>query len=129
MKKITGREMLAVLKQRIVTAVLLLAGLIAATTLLSSFGFALFVSATVMLAAWEWCGLIGLGKQLSRVGYLATIATVLAGLFLALNISEEAMGISGYRGAGILGQGTSLWWLVLLILVHCPCKKKGWASH
>ena len=38
------------LKQRIVTAVLLLACLIAATTFLSSFGFALFVSAGVVLA-------------------------------------------------------------------------------
>lgn len=126
MNKITGREMRAVLKQRIVTAVALLAGLIAATTLLSSFGFALFVSATVMLAAWEWCGLIGLGKQLSRAGYLATIATVLTGLFLALNISGDALGINRYRVAVILGLGTLFWLLSLIILITYPANKTAW---
>ncbi len=114
------------LKQRIVTAVVLLAGLIAATTLLSSFGFALFVSATVMLAAWEWCGLIGLGKQLSRAGYMTTIAAVLAGLFLALNISGDALGVNQYRLAVILGLGTLFWLLSLIILITYPANKTAW---
>lgn len=114
------------LKQRIVTAVLLLAGLIAATTLLSAFGFALFVSATVMLAAWEWCGLIGLDNQLSRAGYLTTIAMVLAGLFWALNISGDALGINQYRLAVILGLGTLFWLLSLIILITYPANKSGW---
>ncbi len=114
------------LKQRIVTAVLLLAGLIATTTLLSSFGFALFVSATVMLAAWEWCGLIGLGDNMSRAGYLATIAAVLAGLFLALNISEDGLAINQYRVAVILGLGTLFWLLSLIILITYPANKSGW---
>ncbi len=114
------------LKQRIVTAVVLLAGLIAATTLLSSFGFALFVSATVMLAAWEWCGLIGLGKKLSRAGYMTTIAAVLAGLFLALNISGDALGINQYRLAVILGLGTLFWLLTLIILITYPANKTAW---
>lgn len=114
------------LKQRIVTAVLLLAGLIAATTLLSAFGFALFVSATVMLAAWEWCGLIGLDNQLSRAGYLMTIAMVLAGLFWALNISGDALGINQYRLAVILGLGTLFWLLSLIILITYPANKLAW---
>lgn len=126
MSKTTWQRTLAVLKQRIVTAVVLLAGLIAATTLLSSFGFALFVSATVMLAAWEWCGLIGLGKQLSRAGYMTTIAAVLAGLFLALNISGDALGINQYRLAVILGLGTLFWLLSLIILITYPANKKAW---
>ena len=114
------------LKQRIVTAVLLLAGLIAATTLLSAFGFALFVSATVMLAAWEWCGLIGLDNQLSRAGYLTTIAMVLAGLFWALNISGDALGINQYRLAVILGLGTLFWLLSLIILITYPANESAW---
>jgi len=115
-----------VLKQRIVTAVVLLACLIAATTLLSSFGFALFVSVTVMLAAWEWCGLTGLGKQLSRAGYMTAIATVLAGLFLALNISGDALGVNQYRLAVILGLGTLFWLLSLIILITYPTNKTAW---
>ena len=114
------------LKQRIVTAVVLLACLIAATTLLSSFGFALFVSVTVMLAAWEWCGLTGLGKQLSRAGYMTAIATVLAGLFLALNISGDALGVNQYRLAVILGLGTLFWLLSLIILITYPTNKTAW---
>ena len=114
------------LKQRIVTAVVLLACLIAATTLLSSFGFALFVSVTVMLAAWEWCGLTGLGKQLSRAGYMTAIATVLAGLFLALNISGDALGVNQYRLAVILGLGTIFWLLSLIILITYPTNKTSW---
>ena len=114
------------LKQRIVTAVVLLACLIAATTLLSSFGFALFVSVTVMLAAWDWCGLTGLGKQLSRAGYMTAIATVLAGLFLALNISGDALGVNQYRLAVILGLGTLFWLLSLIILITYPTNKTAW---
>ncbi|MCH2356486.1 MAG: phosphatidate cytidylyltransferase [Pseudomonadales bacterium] len=126
MNQTTWPRTLAVLKQRIVTAVVLLACLIAATTLLSSFGFALFVSVTVMLAAWEWCGLTGLGKQLSRAGYMTAIATVLAGLFLALNISGDALGVNQYRLAVILGLGTLFWLLSLIILITYPTNKTAW---
>ena len=125
MMEITPRTPI-VLRQRIVTAVLLLAGLITATTLLSSFLFALFVSATVLLATWEWCGFIGLTGINSRFRYSATIAVMLLALFLALDIRPDTLTIDPYRVAAILGLGTLFWLLSLIMLITYPKSKSAW---
>ena len=67
------------LKQRVITAVILLLCLIAATTLFTPFSFALFIAAVVLVASWEWGALIGLTDSKSRQAYLATMMLMLIG--------------------------------------------------
>ena len=55
--------MTKVLKQRVITAVILLVGLIAATTQLPSFYFSLFIAAVILVAAWEWAGFVSSDKK------------------------------------------------------------------
>ena len=76
-----------VLKQRVITAVLLLVALIAATTQLSSFYFSLFVAGVILMAAWEWAGLVSPDKKIAKLPYLVSIAAMLVGSFFLLGIS------------------------------------------
>ena len=61
------------LRARILTAVILLAGLLAALFWLPRIGLVVLVGALLAVAAWEWAGLARLGPS-SRGVYAATIA-------------------------------------------------------
>jgi len=115
-----------VLKQRIITAILLALALIAATTLLQPFYFALVLMPVVLLAAWEWGGLIGLVGWRSRLTYCATIAMMLAGLFPLLGISRDAVTLDTLRVSMILILGLVFWCLSLFVLRGYPGNKSLW---
>ncbi|ABC31922.1 CDP-diglyceride synthetase [Hahella chejuensis KCTC 2396] len=65
------------LKQRIITALILLPLFLAGVALTDVFGFSLFIGAIVTLAAWEWAQICGLTSQASRASYAAMAAVVL----------------------------------------------------
>ena len=67
------------LKQRILTALVLLALLIPAVLWLPPTGWAALISVIIGLAAWEWAGLAGYGKM-GRIGYGVFVAGLLFGL-------------------------------------------------
>jgi len=71
------------LKQRILTALVLLALLIPAFLWLPPTGWAALISAIIGLAAWEWAGLAGYGKGM-RIGYGVFVAALLFGLSIAM---------------------------------------------
>ena len=87
--KRAGTRIHKVLKQRIITAVILALAFIAATTLLNSFLFSLIIAFAVLVAAWEWGGFIGLSRQKSKLAYLATLAVMIMALFLFLGVSPQ----------------------------------------
>lgn len=120
------RWALAVLKQRIVTAILLMVGLVAITTLFSSFLFALFISTVVLLAAWEWCGLTGLIKNVPRLSYLMIVGVMLAGLLLALDIRPGTLALDQLRVSVILGLGVLFWAISPTLLRYYPDNKSKW---
>ena len=105
-----------VLKQRVITAVLLLVTLIAATTQLSSFYFSLFVAGVILVAAWEWAGLISPDKKIAKLPYLASIATMLIGSFFLLGISPDVQNIDGFRASLVLILGLLFWLISLFFL-------------
>jgi len=115
-----------VLKQRIITAVILLLGLILATTLLSSFNFAILIALIVLLASWEWGGFIGLTDIKSRLGYSATLAVMLIGLFFMLRVTPAAESIDSLRASLILGLGLLFWLMVSLMLKDYPHNAELW---
>lgn len=70
------------LKQRIITALVLLPFALGGFFLLDGGLFALFIGAVVSLGAWEWARLAGFTAQVQRVAYAALVAVLLTGLFL-----------------------------------------------
>ena len=87
------------LKQRVITAVLLLVALIVATTQLSSFYFSLFVAGVILMAAWEWAGLVSPDKKIAKLPYLVSIAAMLVASFFLLGLSADAQSIDDFRAA------------------------------
>ena len=114
------------LKQRIITAVILLLGLILATTLLSSFNFAILIALLVLLGSWEWGGFIGLTDNKSRLAYSATLAVMLVGLFFLLKVTPAAHSIDSLRASLILGLGLLFWLMVSLMLKDYPHNAELW---
>ena len=114
------------LKQRIITAVVLALGFIAATTLLNSFLFSLFIAAVVLAAAWEWGGFIGLSQRKSKCAYLATLAVMIIALFLFVGISPTAEFLNSGRVSIVLGLGVLFWALALLMLIAYPGNISHW---
>ncbi|WP_153108704.1 phosphatidate cytidylyltransferase [Propionivibrio limicola] len=84
------------LKTRIITAVVLLAAFCFALFRLSSLGWTLVATLVAAIAAWEWGGLMRLGKE-GRLG-LAIFFAGICGMFVWL--VPEALGI-GVGGRGI----------------------------
>ena len=115
-----------VLKQRVITAVLLLVALIAATTQLSSFYFSLFIAAVILVAAWEWAGLISADKKIAKLPYLASIAAMLIGCFFFLGIVPDAQEIDGFKAGLVLLLGLLFWLLSLFFLAGYPENRKLW---
>lgn len=115
-----------VLKQRVITAVLLLVALIAATTLLSSFYFSLFVAGVILVAAWEWAGLVSPDREIAKLPYLVSIAVILVGSFFLLGISPNVQSIDGFRASIVLMLGLLFWLISLFLLSGYPENSKLW---
>jgi len=118
--------MTRVLKQRVLTAVILLVTLILATTQLSSFYFSLFVAAVILIAAWEWTGLISPNKEIAKLPYLASIAAMLLGSFFLLGISPDEPSIDGFRASLVLMLGLLFWLISLFFLAGYPENSSLW---
>jgi len=69
------------LKQRIITAAILLPIALIGFFLLEGLAFALFIGLVVSLGAWEWARLAGFAGQPVRVGYALVVVLLLALLY------------------------------------------------
>ncbi|MDG2250752.1 MAG: phosphatidate cytidylyltransferase [Gammaproteobacteria bacterium] len=114
------------LKQRIITAIVLALTFIIATMLFSPFVFSLFIALIVLIAAWEWAGLIGLSQHSSKVSYLATLAVMTMALFPFLGVYPEVKMISSDRTLILLGLGILFWMLAFLMLFGYPENSEWW---
>ncbi len=115
-----------VLKQRIITAIILALIFITATVFLSSFSYSLFVTIVVLAASWEWCAFIGLAKQVAKVSYLATLGSMIIALYFFLEIVPESLVINSYRAGIILGLGILFWVLTFFMLKGYPSNSDRW---
>lgn len=117
-----------VLKQRIITAIILGIALIAATTLLSPFLFAVALIPVFLLASWEWSGFIGLDSKRSRISYCVTLGLMLVGLFFLLGITPMATTLATLRVVMLLLLGLLFWCLSLFVLRGYPANKEQWSD-
>jgi len=114
------------LKQRIITSIILLLGVIAITTQLSLFNFTLFVSLVLVIASWEWGGFIGLNESSEKWAYSTTIAVMVTGLYFILDISIGDSSVNIVRASILLGLGLLFWILMVFVLSGYPKNKSAW---
>ena len=114
------------LKQRIITSIILLLGVIAITTQLSLFNFTLFVSLVLVIASWDWGGFIGLNESSEKWAYSTTIAVMVTGLYFILDISIGDSSVNIVRASILLGLGLLFWILMVFVLSGYPKNKSAW---
>ena len=112
------------LKQRVITAIFLITGILAALFLLPPHGFGYLIVAVFALAAWEWADMSALSGQLLRVIYAAIVA---AASLLALNYIGLLHGLPDTtRLRDVLGVGCSFWALMFLWVRTYPGSAMIW---
>jgi phosphatidate cytidylyltransferase len=105
------------LKQRIITALILLPIALGGFFLLDGWPFALFIGAVVTLGAWEWARLAGLSAQPQRVAYAVLVAAL---LYVAYRVPSLAPWLLG---------AAVLWWLLATLLVlNYPDSSRYWGG-
>ncbi|TVT82421.1 phosphatidate cytidylyltransferase [Pseudomonas sp. H3(2019)] len=105
------------LKQRIITALILLPIALCGFFLLEGSVFALFIGLVVTLGAWEWARLAGFTAQPIRVAYAAVVAAMLFIMHVLPGLSPWVLGAA------------VLWWAVATYLVLTyPKTSEHWAS-
>ncbi|TBU99424.1 phosphatidate cytidylyltransferase [Phytopseudomonas dryadis] len=105
------------LKQRIITALILLPVALAGFFLLEGGAFALFIAAVVVLGAWEWARLAGLATQPLRVFYAAVVAVLLFALYAAPPLAPWVLAV------GVL------WWaLATFLVLDYPHSSRYWGG-
>ncbi|MEX6501142.1 phosphatidate cytidylyltransferase [Pseudomonas zhanjiangensis] len=105
------------LKQRVITALILLPVALAGFFLLDGGAFALFIGLVVSLGAWEWARLAGLLAQSQRIAYAGVVALLLLGLY-----KQPAM------AAWVLGFGVLWWVLATALVLSYPACSRYWGG-
>ena len=107
------------LKQRVITALILVTVFLAAVFYLPVPLFSAFTALIVLIAAWEWANLAGFGQLWQRLVYVALIAVTMlaAALYLDLSVFAASLDIEPlkYRAALLIG---CAWWALALLLVQ-----------
>lgn len=105
------------LKQRVITALILTAIFLLALFGLSAKYFPLFIGAVVLIGAWEWANLAGVGKLWQRTVYSVFIAVVLVASACVIGLcnAEQGFNLQVIKTLLIVGCG---WWALALLLVQ-----------
>ncbi|MFL0809801.1 MAG: phosphatidate cytidylyltransferase [Agarilytica sp.] len=99
------------LKQRVITAIILALAFLAALFLLPWNFFAAFIGAVLAVGAWEWAGLAGFKQPLARYGYVIVVAGL---ALLAGWVSDWAQNEQVFRSIMVVA---CVWWGVALLLI------------
>ena len=106
------------LKQRIITALILLPVALAGFFLLDGQWFALFIGAVIALGAWEWARLAGLQTQKLRIAYALVLVILMGWLyrFPFLAVPVLALGV--------------IWWaFAVWAVLRYPASAETWRAE
>lgn len=117
------------LKQRIVTAIILLIGLIAASTLMSPFSFSILAGVIVLLAGWEWGGFIGLENLTTKISYLISLILMMVGCFFLLELTPQAEALRLDRAITLSVMGLIYWMCAAFLVLNYPAQNKLWNNE
>ena len=112
------------LKQRIITALVLLLALIAMTTSVSVEAFAQITGLLVLIGANEWAAFAQLGRK-SRLAFVATLGLSLVGLAVGLGLAG-GQGLDVGFALGIALLGTLFWALMVGAIASYPKSVESW---
>lgn len=105
------------LKQRIITALILLPIALCGFFLLEGSAFALFIGLVVSLGAWEWARLAGFEAQPARVAYAVAVALLLFLMHLVPGVAPWVLGAA------------VLWWgLATFLVLTYPRTSEQWSG-
>lgn len=108
------------LRQRVITACLLVVMLAVVLLVLPFKGFAVWLSMVFTVAAWEWANMAGLERPWQRIGYALLFGLLFAGL-IAIGI-EQKTGLL----ISLLSFALSGWLVAALAVMAYPQQTGGW---
>lgn len=114
------------LKTRIATALVLIAGLVAAVVFLSTAQFAILFGLVVLVASWEWANLSSLESKVVSSAYIISYLFLLPGLFLFLDLHTTAPNVDLIQK--ILGVAVTFWCFALLWVQSYPSSAALWGK-
>lgn len=115
------------LKQRILTAVVLLLLALYCIFFLPLEGFGIFALAVISMGAWEWSPLMGVRRVSGRVAYTGSVAAIILVLYTLAPINNlwQSDGLAAPIFSTIVIGG--LWWLVAIAMVlSFPQSRRFW---
>jgi len=104
-----------VLRQRVITAVALVAFLLAVMLGLPSFATIWLVTILILIGAWEWAAFIGKGGNGSRAAFTAVVGALLAGCLYLLGAAPEAVQV-------VLTVAVAWWMVAFLWVCFAPAR-------
>jgi len=125
------------LKERVITALVMVALLLAALFLLSSTVFSYVLLAVLAFSAWEWADLSSFSQQWQRIAYALVIVVityfVADGLNLFVDSGSAAGFLSGFQSKDtlrdVLGVGVLWWAFALLWVLSYPGSAQVWGNR
>jgi phosphatidate cytidylyltransferase len=111
------------LKQRVITAVLLVLALGSAVAFVTPQGFAVLMALVLLLGAWEWALLAGYRSRVARSLYVLLIAVAMVLLAGRLGFPLARDGLREVLGAAGL-----MWAMGLLWVMSYPASAKLWGN-
>jgi phosphatidate cytidylyltransferase len=106
------------LKQRVITALVLTAILFGALFGLTAYYFAWVIALVILIGAWEWASLAGFHKGWQRLAYTLVIALVLAAIAGAIGLcqaTEQGLNLAIIKPLLVI---SCAWWALALLLVQ-----------
>ena len=116
------------LKQRIITALLLVPVALYGVFMLPLWGFALFIQCILMLGAWEWSPLMGVRRKSARIAYTLFVGAIIGVLSWLAPYEHLWQGgeLSKLIYYTILAGG--VWWVIALaMIVNYPSSRRMWS--
>ena len=116
------------LKQRILTALLLIPVALYAVFLVPLWGFSLFIQAVLMLGAWEWSPLMGVTKTSGRIAYTVAVGAIIG--VLSLFVPYQHLWSDGTLDPLIYYTivAGGIWWVcALALIVNYPSSRRLWS--
>jgi phosphatidate cytidylyltransferase len=119
------------LKQRIITALILAPAAISAIFYLPINYFAILLMAIIGIGSWEWARFMGLVDTVQRLGYVVVTSAIITALWVLLPVDETWLVITGVQHdiTSILWLSV-LWWLFAALLMFLyPKSSSFWANN
>jgi phosphatidate cytidylyltransferase len=119
------------LKQRIITALILAPAAIAAIFYLPITYFAGLLMAILAIGAWEWARFMGITNTLHRLGYVAITSALIASTWLVLPVEQTWLVISGLQVeiTSLLWLSVLWWFIAALFMLSYPKTSAIWAKN